>query len=204
MVTKRDIKFKPEALLAIVLHWLQDDQPRAAVLLLLKHGPLDTHAVDARERMAPSLDAVGFPATEITGPELLAFLQTAVRLRGVRGDGPAGLATSSALASQPGALIVHRVATDARGDVTHQVDAPTREAAILQWVALLSLVGLRHVRPCAAPDCSKLLVKVYRREFCSIQCQKRTKKRAERQAARDQREKQQARARRRRATTGVN
>lgn len=201
MVTKRDLR--PEAILISILHWLQDDRPRDAVLLLLEHGLLDTRAVAEREKMTPSLDAVGFPATEITGPELLAFLQTAVRLRGVRGDGPGGLATSSALATLPGAQIVHRVATNARGEVTHQVDAPTREAAILQWVALLSLVGLRHVRPCGAPDCSKLFLKMFRREFCSIQCQKRTKKRAERVAARDAREKQRARARRLRATTGV-
>ena len=54
--------------------------------------------------------------------------------------------------------------------------ADTRDLVVLQLVLLLHTVGLHNIRFCAAPDCPgpHLFVKSYRREFCSVRCQKRT------------------------------
>jgi len=53
------------------------------------------------------------------------------------------------------------------------------------WL-LMHLVGFRAFWECAAPDCSRIFVKRYRREFCSQRCEKRTYKRRTRQDARAQ------------------
>ena len=68
----------------------------------------------------------------------------------------------------------------------------------MQTVLLLHEVGLANVLECAAPDCQRLLVKVYRREFCSVQCQKRINARKQRQTAPEQKERLARRRRQRR------
>lgn len=72
-----------------------------------------------------------------------------------------------------------------------------RDVALLHLILRLHDVGLRNVRQCARPDCQRLFIKSYRREFCSIQCQQRQNKRVQRARLDEERHKQQQLKRRR-------
>lgn len=78
-----------------------------------------------------------------------------------------------------------------------QIDADQHDTAVMQFVILLDRVGLPNVRACGAPDCDRIYVKTYRREFCSSQCQKRVYARKVRGKKRELQQRRE-RARRRR------
>ena len=103
--------------------------------------------------------------------ELLQLFRSTVRMG--RSGGP-----SSGIGFNKPVSFTARLANDAR--VTLGVDGDTRAVAILQAVLLLHEVGLANVHKCSAPDCNRLYVKVYRRKFCSVQCQKRINTRIQR------------------------
>jgi hypothetical protein len=195
MRRKRDTT--PEALLRRVIAELEESDElnhrshRAALLTLLSAGPLMTSDTLLQELDTPTSDVSSIRA------ELVAFLRQAVRLRGMGMDFELeyGLALDHTVPMQFFALATprHRVFLFAKGSA--------RDIAILQLLVLLDQVGMDNVRNCAAPNCPRLFVKTYRREFCSARCQQRTIKARLRQAARLQKE-QQARARRRRISKG--
>lgn len=64
---------------------------------------------------------------------------------------------------------------------------PVLGQAGLALMLLLHLVGLQNFWACSAPDCPRIFVKRWRREYCSARCQRRTFKRQEREGARVQR-----------------
>jgi hypothetical protein len=88
------------------------------------------------------------------------------------------------------------------GHVVIAASGHVKDLIVLQMVLLLHEVGLKNVRECTAPDCQRLFVKVYRREFCSVQCQKRINTRNQRQIAREQKERLARRRRQRRKKGG--
>ncbi len=86
------------------------------------------------------------------------------------------------------------------GRVTTLVESSdVRNVVMLQMVMLLHEVGLQNVRVCGVADCQRLFVKTYRREFCSVRCQQRNYKRIKRQWTKEQKERQAAARRRRKA-----
>lgn len=149
---------------------------RAALLTLILTGPLlcdfdadafaagglmaDEDVLRVRDelqhlfRSAVHGDPVGTPSSEIATYQALSFTVATVQ----RGKG-----------------LVKVLVVRARD---------LRDVIVLQSVLLLQQVGLSNVQPCAAPDCQRYFVKVYRREFCSKQCQKRINMRKQRQIAR--------------------
>jgi len=66
------------------------------------------------------------------------------------------------------------------------MDGPLVGVAGLALMLLLHIAGFQQLWACGAPDCPRVFVKTYRREFCSERCQKRTYKRRKRQDAREQ------------------
>jgi hypothetical protein len=67
------------------------------------------------------------------------------------------------------------------------VDGHLGDVLVLQLLALLIRARFPEVRVCSAPDCERLYVKLFRREFCSVRCQSRTYMRTRRENARRQR-----------------
>ncbi len=95
--------------------------------------------------------------------ELLAFLRGLVRTQSFGGSQSIG---TEGLFNFTARLARGRVALGADGK-------HTRDLIVLQVVLLALHVGLPNVRKCGAPDCDHLFVKRYRREYCSVACQKR-------------------------------
>jgi hypothetical protein len=126
--------------------------------MLALGGPLlcshDTYA--ALERWSP--DDVA-----LVRAELLAFLRSLVGRRGTdrfsQGIGTLHPVTFSAVASG--------------GSVHPFVEGDVRDVLVLQFVTLLQVVGIESVRACRAPECGRLFVRRYRREYCSRRCQNR-------------------------------
>lgn len=166
----------------------------AALVDLLAHGPLLCDEAVAREhgtREGPSLQPYD---VIVLRAELLQLLRSTVR------QGQIG-ASSNPIALSPGPglsltvrLVEGRAWIAATGD--------TRSLVIQQIVLLLHEVGLTNVQKCSAPDCQRLFVKMYRREFCSPQCQKRIYTRNQRRLDRERKE-HLARRRRQRRRKGA-
>lgn len=53
------------------------------------------------------------------------------------------------------------------------VDGSPRDVLLYQIHTFLDAVGEERLRVCPAPDCDRLFVKVGRREYCSVRCQRR-------------------------------
>jgi hypothetical protein len=155
---------------------------RDAVRTLLVSGPLFCNDAFRRELEQPD------PQVSLYRAEFIKLLRDVVRARDT-GHLGLGIFLHSGITFSPFTL---------KGRVVLAADGPLRELALLQLLLLLDQVGLGTVRPCEAGDCRRIFVKTYRREFCSLKCQRRAIKRRLRQAAREQSEKQQARARQRR------
>ena len=77
-------------------------------------------------------------------------------------------------------MVTYGVSADARGRIGVQVSGTARDLVILQFFALLQVVGVENIHACQAPDCPRIFVKTYRRDFCSAKCQTRTNKRKQR------------------------
>jgi hypothetical protein len=167
-----------EALLQAVIEDLESDSPKrheAAVRALLAHGPLRCLGVQP--------DALRHQTATELRDELLAFLRRVVRHSTERPEG-----VGEVLEVQEGfALTAHPVA----GQVVVGIYGTRRTVACLQLVLLLERVGLAHVRLCGVDDCPRLFVKTYRREFCSVRCQKRHYMRTLRAKERERRHKRQ-------------
>lgn len=208
MTRKRDTL--PEALLQLVIEEIETSeepssggkvQPDTPAYERLRASTLRGALVTYRGAMLALLGGGPLLCTPTEEPddatillvraELIALLRQAVRLResGHAGYGIALLAPPQFSLRLDG----HRALVGATGSF--------RDLVVLQLVWLLEHVGLAHVRQCAAPDCSHLYVKSYRKEFCSRRCERRTSKRRERHAAREKHE-QHLRTRRRRAMKG--
>jgi CGNR zinc finger len=159
----------------------------AALLDVLSMGPV--LCIDAWLRESAHQNGTLTPdETLLLRAELLQLFRSAVRQR------ESGQ-SSSTIWLQP-QMIGLTVRVVEGGRVNLALDAPVaRELVLLQVMMLLQEVGLVNVRQCAAPGCGRLFVKTYRREFCSVQCQKRINARKQRHQAREKRERQ-ARARR--------
>jgi CGNR zinc finger len=194
-----------EALLqAVITDLEQEDHAshRRAVLALLSQGPLRCHETLRRELEQPAVehwDDGLVRGDSLVRAELLAFLRELVRLKdsGLSGHGiwiTGPIRFFAFFTSRAG----HRLTPGAEG--------PMRDVVVQQLLLLLQSVGLRNVRACAAADCPHLYVKTYRREFCSVRCQKRIQARALRQKARLAAEHahEAAPTRRRRHTKGSN
>jgi len=180
---KRDA-LSPVGLLRDVITSLEASTARKwrhAIMRLLAEGPLLTS--DAFRHVTDHRDD---PAYAEIGAELLAFTREVVRLGG-NVDAAAGIATESGarFRVQPVKGSAHLLADG----------ATVRDAAILQYVWLIYSVGLDNVRACGAPDCPHVFVKSYRREYCSLNCQRRTNKRQQRDAAKRAKEQEQRRRR---------
>jgi hypothetical protein len=67
---------------------------------------------------------------------------------------------------------------------------------LLKCKTLLDIVGYHNVRKCSADDCPRYYLKVRRRRFCSVKCQKRMLARQSRATQREQRLRDAARRRR--------
>jgi hypothetical protein len=89
---------------------------------------------------------------------------------------------------------VRLVGNNAGPHVTLGIEATRRTIAILNLAVLLERVGLDKARLSGVRDCPGIFIKTYRREFCSVQCQKRHYMRKLRADAREaQRRRQQQR-----------
>ena len=166
---------------------------RRGLLALERGGPLRCVRTAGRDPILPpadpSADQPDDPTVAVTRAEVLAFLHQAVRLRHAPVTGnPIKLLGPPHYFTRVLRLQV----------VVIEAHAMFRDLIVLQ-LALLDRVGLGQLRACVAPDCSRLFVKTYRREFCSLRCQQRTLKRRAREAARERHERQR---RRRRVTKG--
>jgi hypothetical protein len=168
---------------------------RTALIELLAFGPLACSEALTREGSAESR----LPSEEVVNlrAELLQFLRSAVRRSGTG-------TPSTSISQYGGVTFAVRVDDDGRAGIL--AAGSSRALVLLQLVMLLDIVGLDNVRICSAPDCPgdghpapRLYVKTYRREFCSVRCQKRVYARRARQEELDRR-KRQARAKRLRAT----
>ena len=189
---------EPEAVLGRVIRALETDDPEpsdppdperrlrllrvyhAALVDLLAHGPLRCDDAIAREREETARPTLSMTETDTVRAELLQLLRSAVR--GAQyGGASSGISTFEKSISFRVSLVDGRASIAATSE-------DTRALVILQTLLLLQEVGLGNVHECKAPDCRRLFVKVYRREFCSVQCQKRVNTRKQRQLARVQKE----------------
>jgi hypothetical protein len=184
-----------EILLSLIVRAIDREQFdlarfQRAVIALLTDGP-----IRARQTLAgiPLLykanQAAYIEELSLARAEMLAFLESVVRLR-THGEIPTRISTYEML---------NFAATAAGSAVTCEVTGSVRDVAVLELVLLLQEVGLGQLQRCGAPDCPRLFVKTYRREFCSIKCQKRVYMRVKRQNEKDKRARK--RAKRRRART---
>jgi CGNR zinc finger len=164
----------------------------AALVDLLTHGPLLCDEAVAREQEKTEHFPLQRADVSVLRAELLQLFRSAVRQAEI---GAPSTAISTKTVSYTVRLVDGRASIAASGD--------TRSLVILQAMLLLNDVGLTNVHECTAPDCRRLFVKVYRREFCSEQCQKRINTRKQRQIAREQRERLARRRRQRRKKGSV-
>jgi hypothetical protein len=199
----------PEAVLGRVIRALQTDDGRPAdidpkrwpallatyheaLMDLLAHGPLRCDEAVAREQETTPLR----PELAIIRLELLQLIGSTIQ-----GGTYGGSSSRIELIPSPVEPIAMTVrVVEGRAEIAATGD--TRSLVILQIVLLLQEVGLANVHECSASDCRRLFVKVYRREFCSVQCQKRINTRKQRQIAREQKERL-ARQRRQRRKKGI-
>ena len=198
-----------EAVLGGVIHILeQDDRPlgnpdpqvvlrllrayHGALRDLLTHGPLLCDEAIAREAGRSEQPPIRPDDAGVIRLELLQLLRSAVRF------GPIGASSSRIFLSPPPRQMLSFAVRLVDGRASIAATGDTRSLVILQTLLLLHEVGLANVRECSAPDCQRLFVKVYRKEFCSAQCQKRINTRKQRQTARDQKERLARRRRQRR------
>jgi len=183
----------PDALLQDVITWLESERDtahRGALLLLLARGPLwcGVAVVDLSEWDTPRVTALR--------DDVLAYLRSLV----VHADDW----TAEIEIRQPvrfSANVEHRAAPTSKtsNGVAVGVEGDPRDLVILQLQQVIQAVGLRNIAKCAAADCPHLFVKWYRRECCSIRCQKRHYKRQARQQELEDRARQEERRRRERA-----
>ena len=195
MARKRYSASDPEPLLAEVIAGCESGdelQMSKAMLELITRGPMEFDELAMRE-YRENTDRLKEIASRV-GPELQDFLRRIVLCQD---DGPPTddlglgweidvLAPLTFVAQASGGRV--RLAV-ARADL--------RDFIVLQFLLLVREVGIRNVRECSAPDCQRLFVKTYRREYCSPQCQKRVYMRSMRGKQRELEERRQ-RARRRR------
>ena len=87
-----------------------------------------------------------------------------IRLRAMAGDTEAALGTACTPTLRP-----LRVGSR----VILMVTGEPLDVALYLTAALLERVGTDRLRLCKAPDCGRLFVKIGRREFCSLRCQRR-------------------------------
>lgn len=186
--------YSPEALLNQLIDAIEGD-PRAleegkqsaarfiatyqsAFRRVLTEGPI---------ACSPTPDQVPVEELDTTRAELQNLFRSA--LRGARIQRP----------SDPIAFAydVRITAEIVGGDVRLAATGDGRDLLLLQVVLLLDRVGLSTVRECGALGCGRLFVKAYRREYCSVRCQRRVYMRARRENERRVRE----RRRRRRQQT---
>jgi hypothetical protein len=176
-------RYRPDAVLSRLIGALEseDDQAhRIAIVELLQRGPLICEGVIGRiDRTDQNGDILTLRAV------LLGFLRSIVR-DSQFGRFSQGIGTYKAMNFRANTGAVTSCAVD--GDL--------HDVAVLQLITLLHIVGLGDVRECSAPDCQRLYVKAYRREFCSPRCQKRTHTRQWRQEEKRAREARQVRGKR--------
>ncbi len=146
------------ALLQRLIDGIESERPqhhRAAIVALVTEGPLFVHQ-DAIEALPTwSVEAFGMARAEA-----MQFLRTIVRQR------------ASAVPAQMGTSDPMHFSAMAVGDrVACEVEGFLEDVVKLQLVVLLTKVGLSSVKTCPGPDCRRIFVKTYRREFCSPQCQ---------------------------------
>ena len=167
----------PDTLLQTVISDLERGTPkgnREGVRALLVRGPLIFPEAIADE-------LVHQPATDdalarLSG-EMLAFLRGLVQAE--------GRVSGTEITVQQPVTFAGRLAD---GDVTClAAGRDMHDLAVQQLIVLIHTVGLHGIRLCAAPDCPgpRLFVKTYRREYCSVRCQKRTQTRELRRKERD-------------------
>jgi hypothetical protein len=189
-----------EALLAKVIRVIEgDDSPlddpdlilpmlrvyHSTFMDLLEYGPLD--CVDAVAQERPT--GLGLQPGEVgeLRANLMQFLESTVR-----GSASTPITASAAFTAR---LVDGRATVAATG--------PIRDLIVLQLVMLVQEVGLANVHACKAPDCHRIFVKVYRRAFCSVQCQKRFNTREQRRNAKERRARLTERRRRQRRKEGA-
>ena len=159
------------------------DTARRNLRELLAQGPLQS----APEAIA-ELDRWSVEQFADIHGELLKFIGTLVRLRDGGSIAPARLWADG----------VRVTAAVVDGRVVRGVEGGARALCVLQVWELLSLVGVRNVRRCGAADCPHVFIKVHKRAFCSLRCQKRANKQKLRQLERErERERVEQRQRRR-------
>jgi len=150
-----------EALLQAVIDDIQTDDPTrygAAVDALVSQGPLQSVAV----RPDVELFEGGQDAMLLAlRAELWAWLREQVRLREAHAD-----------VFGRGIWLNDRVRLVGNG-ASLGIEGTRRNVAIVQLAFLVDRVGLRNVRVCGVWDCPHFFVKTYRKEFCSVQCQKK-------------------------------
>jgi hypothetical protein len=132
------------------------------------------------------------PEVSLWRAEFVQFLRTLARTAGRPSWSRLG---TVGLYAFSGALV--------NGRVSITVDSQRiRDVALLNLMARLHEVGLRHVRRCEAPDCQHLFVKTYRRGYCSTRCQQRHNKQKHRAELSAERERRMKRHRVARTRTG--
>lgn len=160
----------------------------AAFTDLLTNGPLRCDEAIARERQMTAAPAETVLERSTLRAELLQLLRSAVRGR------LAGQESSPITITEPVAFRVRLEDADewlevpGFGRASIAAEGDTRSLIILQLLLLLQEVGIGNVHECSAPDCRRLYVKVYRREFCGERCQKRINTRKQRANAKAKRE----------------
>ncbi len=194
MTRKRNTE--PEALLQMVITRLEtSDEPALAHRkAVAQYADALTALLDWGPLLCEPTNEPDDATIVLVRAEVIAVLRLAVHRRE---SDPLGIGESGIALSAPPQFSVRLRGPHAQIGVSGSF----RDLVVLQLVWILEHVGLAHVRQCTAPDCERLYVKTYRREFCSTRCQRRTNKRRERLAAREYHE-QQRRSRRRRAKRG--
>ena len=157
---------------------------RTALTSLLREGPL---LVDVFVYHA--LDNWSEEAIVRLRGEFFSLFQSIAKHDAARVAG-GGIGTASALVFTPQPSAGGSAAVLASGQI--------RDIVVLQAVIALHLVGLKNLRTCKAGDCGLPFVTRWGKEHCSVRCQKRTERRRNREAARDQERRRLARERRRR------
>ena len=179
-----------EALLNSLIHTIEGENDRhvAAVLVsLLTHGPALCEPHGPLVVRGPAI----YEKTSVLQAKLRAFLRSIVGGRAEGESAYAGIGISGAIEFSV------KLAEDRRAGVRIRARGAPEDLVKLQVLLLLHIVGLRHIRQCAAAACPRIFVKQYRREFCSKTCQNRTYMRRQREHAAISRER--ATFRRRRA-----
>jgi CGNR zinc finger len=181
---REHLRLGPDAGLAHVIERLEKEEARENSLglsLLALAGPL---YLDGAYRVIQSLSDDDI--RRIRG-ELLTFLRGIVRA-----------ASKNSFASPMHVTGDVSVGLEPSGKAVSLVRGQLRDQLLMQLIVKLHQVGLRSVRGCGAPDCSRLFVKRYRREYCSARCQKRINTRTNRQRERARLQQQVERRARRR------